>query len=395
MTAYSHSRLSTFEKCRFQYKLKYIDRVKIELRTIEGFLGSRVHETLEHLHKDANLGKVDTLETTLAYFNEKWDENWNEDVKIVDPGLDAVHYRVRGERYVREYHKRFLDGVSGDMKIVSLEQKNKLNMSDGNDYYVMIDKLGCVGGTYFVCDYKTTVHLITQEKATTDRQLALYALWVHETYPDVERVVQRWHMLHFDKDIDVEHTREELVSVKAKVIVLIAEIERCTDFPTTTSSLCDYCEYQAMCPEFKHLVHIESLPEKEMGKDEGVRLVNELAAAKAAVKDNEARIEELNEDILRYHESFGADAIYGKENVALISVNETVRLPEGFTEFLRSKELLAKYGQVSFSKVRKAVLSGNAENDVVNAVTRETEKKVTLRKRSMADGPEEGKEQDR
>lgn len=50
MPIYSHSRLSTFEQCPNKYKLHYIDKVETEAeQSIEAFLGSRAHETLEKL----------------------------------------------------------------------------------------------------------------------------------------------------------------------------------------------------------------------------------------------------------------------------------------------------------------------------------------------------------
>ncbi len=50
MTVYSHSQLSTFEQCRQKFKLQYIDKVETEVEeSVEAFLGSRTHETLEKL----------------------------------------------------------------------------------------------------------------------------------------------------------------------------------------------------------------------------------------------------------------------------------------------------------------------------------------------------------
>lgn len=48
MTVYSHSRLSCFEQCPQKFKLQYIDKVETEVEeSVEAFLGSRTHETLE------------------------------------------------------------------------------------------------------------------------------------------------------------------------------------------------------------------------------------------------------------------------------------------------------------------------------------------------------------
>ena len=46
MTSYSHSRLGTFQQCRYKYKLQYIDKIKVKTQTtIEAFMGNRVHES--------------------------------------------------------------------------------------------------------------------------------------------------------------------------------------------------------------------------------------------------------------------------------------------------------------------------------------------------------------
>ena len=57
MTVYSQSRLGAYENCPQKYKLKYVDNIKPQEEGIHLFLGSRVHETLEKLHKDLVLTK--------------------------------------------------------------------------------------------------------------------------------------------------------------------------------------------------------------------------------------------------------------------------------------------------------------------------------------------------
>ena len=58
MAIYSHSKISSFENCPYQYKLKYIDKEKPEIEnTIEAFMGDIVHKTLEKLYKDKKFKK--------------------------------------------------------------------------------------------------------------------------------------------------------------------------------------------------------------------------------------------------------------------------------------------------------------------------------------------------
>ena len=78
MTIYSYSRLSCFEQCPRKYKLKHIDKIKIDMKeNAEMFLGRRVYETLERLYQDIGYQKVNTLDDLLDFFRNKWEKNWD------------------------------------------------------------------------------------------------------------------------------------------------------------------------------------------------------------------------------------------------------------------------------------------------------------------------------
>jgi hypothetical protein len=41
--SYSHSKLSTFEQCRYKYKLSYLDKIKEDVpSTVEAFMGGLI-----------------------------------------------------------------------------------------------------------------------------------------------------------------------------------------------------------------------------------------------------------------------------------------------------------------------------------------------------------------
>ena len=66
MTIYSHSRLNTFEQCPQKFKLKYIDKVETDVEeSVEAFLGSRAHETLEKLYRDLQYQKENILDDSI------------------------------------------------------------------------------------------------------------------------------------------------------------------------------------------------------------------------------------------------------------------------------------------------------------------------------------------
>ena len=48
--------------------------------SVEAFLGTRVHETLEKLYKDKQNQKENNLENLIEYYNQEWEKNWKENI---------------------------------------------------------------------------------------------------------------------------------------------------------------------------------------------------------------------------------------------------------------------------------------------------------------------------
>ena len=73
MTTYSNSRVSTYENCPYQYKLKYIDKIKVDIpTTIEAFMGNLVHQALEKIYKDKKFMKENSLKEILKFYKDLW-----------------------------------------------------------------------------------------------------------------------------------------------------------------------------------------------------------------------------------------------------------------------------------------------------------------------------------
>src|SRR4030042_6051293 len=98
MPTYSNSKLSTYENCPQQYKLRYIDLIKPpeDEKGIEAFLGSRVHETLEKLYKELLLTKLNSLDELLEYYNSQWEKNWHENVVVTKKEFTPENYLHTG-----------------------------------------------------------------------------------------------------------------------------------------------------------------------------------------------------------------------------------------------------------------------------------------------------------
>ena len=299
MASYSHSKLSTFEQCQYKYKLHYIDKIRTEFKdTVETFMGSLVHETLEKLYKDLKFQKENSLEDLLNYLDEKWEKEWNDNIIINKKEYTKENYKKMAKKFITDYYNHYKP--FNEINVLGLETEDRLKLPDGSSYHIRIDKLGCKGDIYYVCDYKTNSQMKPQEDADEDRQLAMYALWVKKRFNDAKKVILKWHMLAFDKEVISERTPKELEKLEKEVLKLIKTIEHTKDFPTNVTALCNYCEYQHICPAFKHKVETQQKTLKEFKEDDGVKLVDKLDTLKILKKETEDEIDATQEELIQF-----------------------------------------------------------------------------------------------
>jgi putative RecB family exonuclease len=352
MTVYSHSRLSCYEQCPQKFKLQYIDKVETEREdTVEAFLGSQVHETLEKLYRDLTYQKMNSLEDLLSFFRDEWKKNWSDDIVIVKQEYTQENYLKMGETYLADYYKRYHPFVQG--KTIALEERILIALDDAGKYKLQgyIDRLTEVkDGWYEIHDYKTNSRLPLAEYIQSDRQLALYMIGVKKQYPDVKQVRLIWHFLKFNKEIDSSRTDDELEKLKADTIQLITRIEQDERFEARSSLLCEWCEFKPMCRQWSHLYKIKEKPENEYMNDSGVQLVNRFVELKSKQKLMNLELDEelvkLEEALIRFSEAEHVDVVFGSKKK--IRVTETEKYscpPKNSKERERLEEFLRKYGK--------------------------------------------------
>ena len=327
MPIYSDSRLSMYEDCPFKYKLCYHDNIKRDIEGVEGFLGSRVHETLKKCYDDLRLTRANSLSDLLAYYNKIWQENWNDSIIIVKQNLTAEHYRALGERLLETYYNRY---APFDQDItIGTELGLSFPLDDGK--YRMrgsIDRLSRTkDGIYEIHDYKTGAYLPSQEEADNDRQLGLYHIGVQKKWPDIENIRLIWHYIAFDEELVSYRTPEAISKLIQNTKGLIDEIEAAQDFPPRESALCDWCEYGDLCPMRRHLYAVEALPVNEYLNEPGVALVNKYVALKDEAKKIDEETEKVREAILEYARKEGVEVIKGSDRKVRVKFEDKLRFP--------------------------------------------------------------------
>jgi putative RecB family exonuclease len=383
MATYSHSKLCTFENCRYKYKLHYVDGIKPEFKaTIETFMGSRVHETLEKLYTDLKFMKENSLEDLIKFLNDRWEREWAENIIINKKEYTKENYKKMAEKFITDYynhHKPF-----NDITIIGLETEDKLKLSNGSSYHIRIDKFGCKDNVYYVCDYKTNSSMKDQDEADEDRQLAMYALWVNKKFKDAKKVVLKWHMLAFDKDVVSERTPKELEQLEKETIDLIKEIEKCKDYPTNVNGLCNYCEYQTMCPAFKHKIETEQKTLKDFKDDDGVKLVDKLATLKEQYKLTENEIDETQKQLIEFAVQKELEVVYGSNKKAKVTECYKLKYPEDkekIVKLLKKHKLYEKFISINYLKLNSQILEGNMPKDIEKLPEKEKDYRISLSKK--------------
>jgi len=386
MTVYSHSRISTYENCPYQYKLKYIDRVKVDVPTaIEAFMGDLVHQTLEKLYKDKKFNKRVSKAMLLKFYKDLWEKEYSDDILIAkaDQGLTAENYRKMGLKFIEDYYDKYKP--FDQLTILGLETQDRMTLPDGNQWHVRIDKLACDNeGNYFVCDYKTNARMKDQEEADADRQLALYSIWVKDKFKDAKSVKLVWHMLAFNKEAVSERTDEQLEKLQQDVCDKIKEIESATDFPRNQTALCNYCVYKEMCPSFKHELELEEKSIEEFKEDEGVKLVDGYSEIKTKLSELKEQEEEFKEKLINYARQFDLDAIYGSNKVAKLREFEKIILPEdreAFENLLKKKNVWEELATVNFMRLQSKILKEELDKSICDMVEKTKDFRVSLSKR--------------
>lgn len=372
MSTYSHSRLMTFKNCPLQFKFRYIDKIEteVEFETIEAFMGKRVHETLKKLYQDLKMCKKVTLEELLDFFDDQWEKNWTESVQIIKKDYTAKNYRDLGKKCIMNYWKRHYPFNEG--KTLWVEEPVLFDIGDGHQILGYIDRLAENGdGIYEIHDYKTSGFLPTQEQKDNDAQLALYQIGLEKKFPDIKKVKLIWHYLVFDKIFFSEKTKQEIEDLKKDIIETIQEIERrkeSGEFPYNESGLCDWCEFQEMCPAKKHLVNTQEMEPNQYFNEPGVKLANKYIELrdkkKSFIEEIDKEISKIEEALVQYAKEQNVEVIRGNDKKIRIRLFCTSKFPNKNEEKRKElDELIKKSGKwLEVSDLNTSMLNKIIEN---------------------------------
>jgi len=239
MEYFSHSKIQTFNQCKQKYKLQYIDKIKIKVPfTIEGFMGSIVHDCLEEIFR-----KNISIDETKSLYKKKWFEKFSTEIKIVNN--DANFYFIKGEDMLLNFYNNFYK--RDVLKTIELETKKYFKLNEEILYHIRIDRLAKdKTNNIYIIDYKTTNSPKTLEQLKYDEQLLSYSTWVNENYPKRE-IILEWNFLVNNEKIQIKTDEKKIFEIKKKLKDSIKKINEENSFEYNISKLCNWCLFKPYC----------------------------------------------------------------------------------------------------------------------------------------------------
>jgi hypothetical protein len=258
-------------------------------------------------------------ETVVASYHAAWDAMWaRENVFLARRGRTPEQYRLRGERYLRDY---LLDHAPFDPRrdrTVAVEKPLAFPLDDAGTTMVrcVIDRLvRREDGVWEVHDYKTGTSMPDEAALQADRQMGLYHIALQHAEPAAEQIELVWHFLAHRTEMRSTRTPEQLDALRRDLRGAVERIERAIlsgdVLAPRESTLCAWCPYATACPARKHVLRVRAMPAAQRRADFGVRLVNGYARGLEAGLAGTQEEEIYRARLLRYAASEGAFVLEG------------------------------------------------------------------------------------
>lgn len=395
MVVYSFSQLGLYQQCPKKYQFRYLDGLEKSFETTPDLLlGTGVHASLEWFYQQLNIykkpQKSDLIERFDTQRSSSLQENWEKIVMKWDQTLDD--YQRRGQHYLSDYYD--LHTPFEDIKIVGTELLLHFTLEDWPNapkFRGIVDRLDKDWENFTINDYKTNKNLPPEQKDEYREQLTLYAQGIRQKYGKYfKNIKARLHYLHFWLVDEREITDENLDPILQKYKNLISKIETArfdhnmgveNAFPTNQNPYCKYCEYQMLCPLWKHLHYgAETINAGELGEQTIASLVDQYAQLSSQISQDTKQKDFLKELLVAYASEHNFEQLFWSEAKLGVSKSQTFSAKDklALQKLLSELGILDEYSDIPYYKLAALVKDKKLTPDQVSTYL-DTKDSRTLR----------------
>ncbi|MGH2636527.1 MAG: RecB family exonuclease, partial [Actinomycetota bacterium] len=284
----SYSSINTYETCPAKFKFQYEDRVPQPPSPALAF-GDSLHRAL-HLFHDRPV----PVPPGLDELHEMLEISWNS-LGFAGESEERM-YRDHGRQVLAQYHQ---ENAPCYRIPAALEFRFTIQV-EGVELSGVIDRMDRIpGGGYEIIDYKTNRRLPPQARIDRDLQLSVYHLAAKEVWGIEPERLTLYYLLPGQR-MTTARTSADVDELRRRIST-VAERIAAAKFEPRQNPLCDWCEYQPLCPLFRHKHEREqSDPAPRM-----TEIVDEWIALKRRTRETYRRFDELTPLINAFAEEHG------------------------------------------------------------------------------------------
>lgn len=307
----SYSAINTYELCPAKYRFQYEDKLPTETSPALSF-GDSLHRALYRFHN-----RPVPVAPSLPELHEMLDGEWVS-AGYRDPGEEET-YRQHAWQVLSDYHRE----NAGSFRIpAALEFRFTVEI-EGAQISGVIDRMDRIpGGGYEIIDYKTNRRLPPKDRVDRDLQLSVYYLAAKEIWGiEPERLTLYFllpgqRMTTFRTPADADELKRRIATVAERIAA--------GKFEPKQNPLCDWCDFQARCPLFRHKY------EKEQGDPAPnmTAIVDEWITLKRQDWETYRRLEDLKALINAFCEEHGYRRLFGSDGAAIDRRPQHVTAPD-------------------------------------------------------------------
>ena len=359
----SFSALESFKNCPLRYKFSQIDKIRSPKKSPEAVFGSLIHSTMQFIHSGSFL--LPTQKDALNHFSQ----NWNPEV--FENEFQERSAFAQGIRIIQNYYKH---NDPQKINIVDLESRFSVDLKHQGEVHLIsgiIDRIDKTDDGYEIIDYKTANKLPSQAHIEDNLQLLIYLLAFIKRYPDLaknpEKVKLSLYFLKHNTKLSTTKNLSQLEQEKEKILKLFDEIKK-SDFQATTSPLCDWCDYQEICPMWKHKFKTKF----ESTDKEKEALIGQYLELQDQAKEIRQEISALQKNILGIMENDKVDRLFGSGKIISKTKRQTFAYNEKkLKEILEKKKLWDAVVKVNQTQLNKALKTLSAQEKQAVEKTKE------------------------